>query len=163
MDLAPLLCVIRTMEMSLFFLIRRLLLVIPVISTVYVIFATSSVSCVDFLIILLLLRGLLTVGLKKSSLGLRSLNAYVSSSKQIDHHSGLLHGDLLHSLDVIDSVMESIDNLDVLDVRGGIPGIAKTFYVVLDALIMLLHDGLQSLSSRWTLVCILEVPDKYDT
>jgi hypothetical protein len=37
------------------------------------------------------------------------------------------------------------------------------FYVVSEALIMLLLDGLQSLYSRWTLVCALEVPDEYGT
>jgi hypothetical protein len=37
------------------------------------------------------------------------------------------------------------------------------FHIVPEALIMLLLDGLQSLSSRWTLVCTLEVPDEYGT
>jgi hypothetical protein len=111
-------------------------------SVVSMIFVISLVSCVDFLIVLLLLQGPLTVGLKKSSPGLKSLNAYISSCKQIDHHSGFLHGDLLYSLDVTNSIMESIDDLDVLDVRDGIPGIAKMFYVVLEALIVLLFDGL---------------------
>jgi hypothetical protein len=59
--------------------------------------------------------------------------------------------------------MKSIDDLDVLDIQDGIPGIVETFHVVKEALIMLLFDGLQSLSSRWTLVCTLEVPDEYDT
>jgi ABC-type microcin C transport system permease subunit YejB len=75
MDLAPLLCIVRVMEIALLFLIRRLLLVIPAI------FAISSVSCVDFPIILLLLWGPLATGLKKLSPGFISLNAYVSNCK----------------------------------------------------------------------------------
>jgi hypothetical protein len=132
------------------------------IYVVSVIFAISPVSCVDFPTVLFLLRGPLAVGVKKSRSGLESLNTYVSNCKHIGHHFGLLHGDLLHSLDVTNSVTESIDDPDVVDVQDGIPGIAETFYVVLDALIMLLLDGLQSLSSRWTLVCILKVPYEYD-
>jgi hypothetical protein len=80
--------------------------------------------------------------------GIRSLNAYVSDCEQIDHHSGLLHSDLLHSLDVIDSVVESIDDLDVLNIWDSVPSVAKIFYIVLEAVIMLLLDDLQSLSSR---------------
>jgi hypothetical protein len=62
MDLAPLLCIIRVMEMPLFFLIRGLLLAIPTISTVFMIFATSLISCVDFPIVLLLLCGSIAMG-----------------------------------------------------------------------------------------------------
>jgi hypothetical protein len=101
------------------------------------------------------------VGLKKLSLDLGSLNAYVNNYKQIGHHFGLLHGDLLHSLDVTDSVTEGIDNLNVLDVRDSIPGLTETFHIVPEALIMLLLDGLQSLSSRWKVVCTLEVPNEH--
>jgi hypothetical protein len=116
MDLTPLLCIIRATEMPLFFLIRGLLLAIPVIFVVSVIFVISPVSCVDFPIVLFLLRGPLAVRLKNSILGLESLNTYVSNCEQIGHHFGILHGDLLYSLDVTDSVMEGIDNFDVLDV-----------------------------------------------
>jgi hypothetical protein len=55
MDLAPLLCVTRTTEKPLLFLVCRLLLTIPVISTVPVIPAVFTISCVDLLIVLLLL------------------------------------------------------------------------------------------------------------
>jgi hypothetical protein len=116
--------------------------VIPVISTVSAIFVISSVSCVDFPIVLLLLRGPLAMRLMKSSPGFTSLNAYINDCEQIGHRSGLLHGNLLHSIDVADSVMESIDDLDVLDIPNGVPGIAETFHVVPEALIMLLLDGL---------------------
>jgi hypothetical protein len=137
--------------------------VIPVISVVSVIFVISPISCVDFLIVLLLLRWPFDTGLKKSSPSLRSFNAYASDCKQIDHYSGLLHGDLLRSLDVTNSIMESIDDLDVLNVRDGVPGIVEMFHIVSKALIMLLLDGLQSLSIRWALVCTLEVPDEHGT
>jgi hypothetical protein len=59
--------------------------------------------------------------------------------------------------------MENIDDLNVLDVWDGIPNIAETFHIVSEALVMLLLDSLQSLSSRWTLVCTLKVPDKHGT
>jgi hypothetical protein len=82
------------------------------------------------------------VGLKKSSSGLESLNAYVSDYEQIDHHPRFLHGYLLHSLDITDPVTEGTDDLIVLDVQDSIPSIAETFHVVLKALIRLLLDGL---------------------
>jgi hypothetical protein len=55
MDLAPLLYVVRATEKPLLFLVCRLLLTIPVISTVTVILAVFVISCVDLLIVLLLL------------------------------------------------------------------------------------------------------------
>jgi hypothetical protein len=123
MDLAQLLYIVRATKRHFLFLIRGLLLVIPTIFTVSAIFAISLVSHVEFLIILLLLRGPLAAGLKKVSLGFRNLNAHVSDCEQIDHRSGLLYGDLLHSLDVTDSVAEGIDDLDVLDIWDGVSGI----------------------------------------
>jgi hypothetical protein len=129
------------------------------VSMIYTVFMISLVSCVDFPIVLLLLHGPLAMGLKKSSLGLTSLNAYVGNCEQIGHRPGLLHGDLLHSFDIVDPIPEDIDDLDVLDVRDSVPGIAETFYVVPKTLIILLLDGLQGLSSRWMLVCTLKVPD----
>jgi hypothetical protein len=56
MDLTLLLYVIRAMERSLLFLIRGLLLVVFTVSAVSVILAISSVSRVDFPIVLLLLH-----------------------------------------------------------------------------------------------------------
>jgi hypothetical protein len=137
--------------------------VIFTVSVVSAILEISLVSRVDFPIVLLLLHGPLAMRLKKSSPGFKSLNEYVSNCEHIGHHSGPLHGDLLHSLDFVDSVAEGIDDLDVLDIRDNIPSVAKMFHVVPEALIMLLLDGLQSLSSRWTFVCVLEVPDKHGT
>jgi hypothetical protein len=57
MDLAPLLCVIRAMERPPLFLIRGLLLAVSVVSMVSAILAISSVSRIDFSIVLLLLHG----------------------------------------------------------------------------------------------------------
>jgi hypothetical protein len=128
-----------------------------VVSTVFVILAISPVSHVDFPIILLLLRGPLVTRLKKLCLGFGSLNACVRDHEQIRHCFGLLHDDLLHILDVTDSVMKGVDDLDVLDIRDSIPDIVKIFYVDPEALIMLLPNCLQSLSSRWMLVRALEV------
>jgi hypothetical protein len=59
--------------------------------------------------------------------------------------------------------MEGIDNLDVLDIRDSVPGIAEMFHVVLETLIMLLPIGLQGLCSRWTLISALEVPNEHGT
>jgi hypothetical protein len=73
-----------------------------------------------------------------------SLYTYVGNCEQISHHLCLLHGNLLHSLDIADPVMESIDDLDVLDVRDSVPNVAEAFHVVLETFIMLLPDGLQS-------------------
>jgi hypothetical protein len=91
----------------------------------------------------------------RSSLGLRSLFAYICDCKQIGHSLGLLHGDLLHSPEITDPVAKGIDDLDVLDVWDDISGIGKTFHVVPETLIMLLPDGLQGLSSRRMLVRVL--------
>jgi hypothetical protein len=68
-----------------------------------------------------------------------------------------------HSFDIINPIAEGIDDLDVLDIRDSVPGIAETFHVVLKTLIMLLADGLQGLCCRWTLVRALEVPNEYGT
>jgi hypothetical protein len=76
---------------------------------------------------------------------------------------GFFHGYLLYSLDVANPITEGIDDLDVLDVRDSILGIAKMFHVVLEALIMLLLDGLQGFYSRWMLVRALKVPNEHVT
>jgi hypothetical protein len=103
------------------------------------------------------------VGLKELSPGLGCLDACVRDCEQISHSLGFLHSDLLHGLDVTDFVTEVVDDLDILDVWDSIPGVTETFHVVPEALIMLLSDGLESLSSRWMLVCALEVPDEHGT
>jgi hypothetical protein len=62
-----------------------------------------------------------------------------------------------------DSILEGVDDLDVLDVWDSIPGIAKMFHVISKALIMLLLDGLQGFSYGWMLVCALKVADEHGT
>jgi hypothetical protein len=59
--------------------------------------------------------------------------------------------------------VEGVDDLDVLDVWVGIPGTAEIFHLVPETPIMLLCDGLEGLSSRWTLIRALEVPDEHVT
>jgi hypothetical protein len=59
--------------------------------------------------------------------------------------------------------MEGIDNLNVLDVLDSVRGIAETFHIILEALIMLLLGCLQGFSSGGTLVCALKVSDEHDT
>jgi hypothetical protein len=75
-------------------------------------------------------------------LGFGGLYAYIGDCEQIDYRLGLLFGDLLHSLDITDPVVEGIDDLDILDVRDNVPSMAKMFYVVLETFIMLLPVGL---------------------
>jgi hypothetical protein len=53
--------------------------------------------------------------------------------------------------------------ISILDIRDGVPSVAETFYVVPEALIMLLLYGLQSLGSRWMLIHALKVLDKHGT
>jgi hypothetical protein len=116
------------------------------VSVVSMASAISPVSRVDFPVVLLLLRWPLATRLKKSSLCFKSLDACVRDCEKIGHHLRLLHGNLLHNLDVTDSVVESVNDLDVLDILDSVPGIAEIFHVVPEALIMLLPNGLQSLS-----------------
>jgi hypothetical protein len=54
--------------------------------------------------------------------------------------------------------MEDVNNLNVLDVRDTVFGIAEMLNVIMETLIMLLLDGLESLGSRQTLIGALEVP-----
>jgi hypothetical protein len=43
---------------------------------------------------------------------------------------------------VTDAIVEGVDDLDVLDVWGGISSVVETFHVVPETLIMLLPNGL---------------------
>jgi hypothetical protein len=103
------------------------------------------------------------MGLKESSPGLGCLNACVYDCEQINHHLGFLHSDLLCGLDVTNFIVESVDDLNVSDVRDSVPGVVEMFHKVPEALIMLLPYCLESVSSRWTLVRALEVPDEHGT
>jgi hypothetical protein len=48
-------------------------------------------------------------------------------------------------------------------VGDSVPGIAEMFDIIVKTLIMSLLDGLEGLSSRWTLVRALKVSNKHGT
>jgi hypothetical protein len=101
--------------------------------------------------------------LQKSSPGFGSLYTYIADREQISHRFRLLHDYLFHSFDIVEAIMEDINDLDVLDVQDAIYGIAKMLDIITETLIMLLHDGLEGLSSRQTLIGALEVLDEHGT
>jgi hypothetical protein len=100
---------------------------------------------------------------QKLSPGFGSLYAYIDDHEQIRHHFGLLHGYLFHSFDIADTIMKGVNDLDVLDMRDAISGIAEMLDIIMETLIMLLLDGLEGLDSRWMLIGALEVPDEHGT
>jgi hypothetical protein len=59
--------------------------------------------------------------------------------------------------------MKSIDDLDVLNVRGSVSSIAEMFHVISKVFIMLLLDGLQSFCCRWMLIRALKVANEKGT
>jgi hypothetical protein len=59
--------------------------------------------------------------------------------------------------------VKDIDDLNVLNVRDSIPGIIEMFYVVPEAFIILLLDGLQGFSFRRMLIRTLKVADEHGT
>jgi hypothetical protein len=101
--------------------------------------------------------------LQKSSPGFGSLYAYIGDREQISHRFGLLHGYLFLSFDIVDVITEGVNDLDVLDVRDAVSGIAEMLDIIMETLIMLLLDCLEGLDSRWMLIGALEVPDEYGT
>jgi hypothetical protein len=101
--------------------------------------------------------------LEKSSMGFGSFYAYIGNHEQIGHHFGLLHRDLFHGFEIDDAISEGVNNLDVLNVRNVVSGIAEMLDIITKTLIMLLLDGLESLSGRWALIGDLKVPDEYGT
>jgi hypothetical protein len=101
--------------------------------------------------------------LQKSSSGFISFYAYIGNRKQIGHHFGLLHCYLFHNFEIVDTITEGINNLNVLDVWDAISGTAETLDIITETLIMLLLDGLEGLSGRWTLIGAQEVPDEHGT
>jgi hypothetical protein len=59
--------------------------------------------------------------------------------------------------------MEGVNNLDVLDVRDVVSGIAEMFDIITETVIMLLFDGLEDLDGRWMLIGVLKVLDEHGT
>jgi hypothetical protein len=59
--------------------------------------------------------------------------------------------------------MEGVNNLDVLDVRDAISGIAEKLDIITETHIMLLLDGLKGLGGRWTFIGALKVLDEHGT
>jgi hypothetical protein len=100
LNLTPIFCIIGMPEMPFLLLIQGLLTMVATI------FMISPVNCVD-LSIFLLLQGPLAAGLKELSLGLGSLYAYNYDCEQIGHIHGLLHGDLLHSLEIANPIRKA--------------------------------------------------------
>jgi hypothetical protein len=89
-----------------------------------------------------------------------SFYAYIGNREQIGHRFELLHHYLFHSFEIADAITEGVNNLDVLDVRDVISGIAEPLDIITETLIVLLLDGLDG---RWTLIGALEVPDEHGT
>jgi hypothetical protein len=136
MNITPVFCIGGTLERPLLLLFGGLF------ATISTILAIFMISCVDFPIVPFLLREPLAMGLKESSPGIRSFDAYVSDYEQIGHRLRLLHGYLIHNFDIANPIMEGVDDFDVINVWNNVSSIAKTFHVVPGALIMLLLDDL---------------------
>jgi hypothetical protein len=64
---------------------------------------------------------------------------------------------------MVDAISEGVNNLDVLDVRDAISGIAETLDIIKDTLFMLLLDGLEGIGGRSTLKGAPEVSDEHGT
>jgi hypothetical protein len=159
MDLAPLLCVVGPSEGSPFLLIWVLFSAIAVSSTVLLI----SLFCGVDLSIIPSSWWPLASRLQKSSPGFRSFYAYICNREQISNRFGLLHRYLFNGFEIANAISEGVNNLDALDVRDVISGIAKMLDIITETLIVLMLDGLEGLGGRWTLIGALEVPDEHGT
>jgi hypothetical protein len=67
------------------------------------------------------------------SLGIGSFYAYIGNREQIGHHFGLLHRYLFHGFEIADTILEGVNNLDVLDVRDAVSSIVETFDIITDS------------------------------
>jgi hypothetical protein len=159
MDLTPLLYVVRESEGSPFLLIRVLF---PTMAVSSVVLLISSFRCVDLPIVPSSWWPLAS-RLEKSSPCFGSFYANIGNREQIGHRFGLLHRYLFHGFEIVDAISEGVNKLDVLDVRGAISGIAETFDIIMETLVVLLLDGLEGLGGRWTLIGVLEVLDEHGT
>jgi hypothetical protein len=97
------------------------------------------------------------------SLGFGRLYAYIGDNEQISHHFGLLHGYLFHNFNIADVITKGVNDLNVLDVRDAVSGIAEILDIISETLIMLLLDVLEGLSGRRKLIGALEAPDEHGT
>jgi hypothetical protein len=100
----------------------------------------------------------LVMWVKEWDSGLWGLNTDVCDHQQTSHNFRLLHGDFLDSLDVTHPILEGIDDLNVLHIRDSVSSVSEIFHIILEALIMLLLDGLQGFSRGWA----LEVADEHN-
>jgi hypothetical protein len=89
--------------------------------------------------------------------------AYIGNREEIGHCFELLHCYLFHSFEIANAITEDVNNLDVLDVRDAISGIASTLDIITETFIMLLLDGLEGLCGRWMLIDALKIPDEHGT
>jgi hypothetical protein len=101
--------------------------------------------------------------LKKSSPSFGAFYAYIGNREQVGHRFELLHRYLFHAFEIADAISEGVNNLDVLDVWDVVSGIAEMLDIITETHVVLLLDGLEGLSGRWTLIGALEVPDEYGT
>jgi hypothetical protein len=159
MDLRPLLCIIGASERSPFLLIRVLF---PTIAVSSIVLLISSFRGVDLSIIHSSWWPL-DSKLEKSSPGFGSFYAYIGNHEKIGHRFELLHRYLFHDFEIADAISEGVNNLDVLEVRDVVSGIAEMFDIITETLVVLLLDGLEGLCGRWTLIGALEVPDEHGT
>jgi hypothetical protein len=158
MDLTPLLYVVEASEGSPFLLIEVLF---PAMVVSFAVLLISSFRGVDHPMVPSWWP--LASRLEKSSPGFGSFYANIDNREQIGHHFGLLHRYLFHGFEIADAISEGVNNLDVLDVRNVVSGIAEMLDIIMKTLIMLLLDGLESLNGRWALIGALKVPDEYGT
>jgi hypothetical protein len=56
--------------------------------------------------------------------GFRCFYAYIGNHEQIGHRFGLLRRYLFHGFEIADAISEGVNNLNVLDVRDVVSGIA---------------------------------------
>jgi hypothetical protein len=75
----------------------------------------------------------------------------------------VLHGYLFHSFNIANAITKGVNNLNVLDARDTVSGIAEALDIIMETFIMPLLDGLEGLGSRRTLVGALEVPNEHGT
>jgi hypothetical protein len=159
MDFTPLLCAVGASKGSPFLLIWGLFSAVAVF---FVVLLISSLHGVDLPIIPSSWWPLAT-RLQESSLGFGSFYAYIGNREQISHHFGLLHCYSFHSFEIADAITEGVNNLDDLDVRDAVFGIAEMLDIITETLIILLLDGLEGLDGRWTLIGALEISDEHGT